>query len=141
MKDGIEMDGGSTGGVQVNKRGLADHYGVGVRTLENWMSWKIIHGRMVSGELIYETRECDRRLFDFSSKTNENQKGIKPMKTQNENTAFGDKTTLAGRYGVSKRTINEWMRAGLLIYIKVRHVVRFDLLACDESLKKYSMLN
>lgn len=62
------------------------------------------------------------------------------MNTENTETRFATKIALAKRYGVCKRTIDEWMRAGLLVYIKVRRVVRFDVLSCDENLKKHGMV-
>lgn len=53
---------------------------------------------------------------------------------------FGGKACLAGRYSVSPRTIQNWMQAGLLVYFKVKRVVRFDIRACDESLRQYGFL-
>jgi len=41
---------------------------------------------------------------------------------------------LAQRYGVGLRTITLWKASGLLVYIQIRRVVRFDAAACDKSL-------
>jgi hypothetical protein len=54
---------------------------------------------------------------------------INPMKK------FTNKAGIASHYGVSPRTINEWMRVGLLVFIRVKRVVRFDIEASDELLK------
>ena len=54
---------------------------------------------------------------------------------------FADKTTLAERYGVSPRTITNWMSAGLLAFFKVRRVVRFDVAACDAALRQHGFTN
>jgi hypothetical protein len=48
---------------------------------------------------------------------------------------FANKAGLADHFGVCIRTINEWMRLGLLSYFRVKRVVRFDVAACEESLK------
>ena len=62
-----------------------------------------------------------------------------------ENTApdrrFADKQTLAERYGVSPRTITNWMSDGLLAFFKVRRVVRFDVAACDAALRQHGFTN
>jgi hypothetical protein len=54
---------------------------------------------------------------------------------------FADKRTLAERYGVSPRTITNWMRAGLLAFFKIRRVVRFDVVACDAALRQHGFTN
>jgi len=54
---------------------------------------------------------------------------------------FADKKTLAQRYAVSERTITNWMNAGLLVFIKIRRVVRFDIPACDDALRQHGFTN
>ena len=54
---------------------------------------------------------------------------------------FADKTTLAERYGVSPRTITNWMSAGLLAFYKIKRVVRFDVAACDAALRQHGFTN
>ena len=54
---------------------------------------------------------------------------------------FADKTTLAERYGVSPRTITNWMSAGLLAFFKIKRVVRFDVAACDAALRQHGFTN
>ena len=54
---------------------------------------------------------------------------------------FADKKTLAERYGVSQRTITNWMNAGFLVFIKIRRVVRFDIPACDTTLRQQGLAN
>jgi hypothetical protein len=61
-------------------------------------------------------------------------------KTQTDR-RFADKKTLAQRYSVSQRTITNWMSAGLLAFIKIRRVVRFDIPACDAALRQHGFIN
>lgn len=61
-------------------------------------------------------------------------------KTQTDR-LFADKKMLAERYGVSPRTITNWMNAGLLVFIKIRRVVRFDIPACDAALRQQGLTN
>lgn len=60
---------------------------------------------------------------------------------ENNISKFAKKSDLAKRYSVGERTIDNWMQAGLLVYIRVRHVVRFDTEACDKSLLAYGLLS
>lgn len=52
----------------VNKRDLAGHYGVGVRTIENWVAWQIISGRLISHRMTFDPTDCDHRLFEHTKK-------------------------------------------------------------------------
>jgi hypothetical protein len=54
---------------------------------------------------------------------------------------FADAKALAERYGVSVRTIARWMSAGLLVGIKIRRVVRFDIPACDVALRQHGIVS
>jgi hypothetical protein len=54
---------------------------------------------------------------------------------------FADKRTLAERYGVSSRTISNWMSTGLLAFFKVKRVLRFDVAACDAALRHHGYIN
>jgi hypothetical protein len=49
---------------------------------------------------------------------------------------FTDKAGIAAHYGVCRRTINAWMRLGLLVFFKIKRVLRFDIAACDECLRR-----
>ncbi|MCX6922386.1 MAG: hypothetical protein NT154_04100 [Verrucomicrobia bacterium] len=57
------------------------------------------------------------------------------------NSKYAKKSWMAKRYDVSVRTIETWMRAGLLVFIRVRRVVRFDVQACDKSLLECGYLS
>ena len=48
---------------------------------------------------------------------------------------------MARRYGVCDRTIEKWMKAGILIFLKVKRVVRFHVEGCDEALRKRGFLS
>ena len=47
---------------------------------------------------------------------------------------FLKKSQMAERYNVCERTIDTWTSQGLLVYFKVRNVLRFDAEASDASL-------
>lgn len=48
-----------------------------------------------------------------------------------------NKRDIAIRYGVSERTIQEWMAKGLIPYHKIGYMVRFDPQACDRALAQF----
>jgi hypothetical protein len=48
---------------ETNKAGLGRRYGVGVRTIENWLYRRIITGRMAGGEIVFDVADCDMRLL------------------------------------------------------------------------------
>lgn len=54
---------------------------------------------------------------------------------------FVTKETLARRYGVCERTIEKWMKAGILIFLKVNRVVRFHVEGCDKALRERGFLS
>jgi hypothetical protein len=54
---------------------------------------------------------------------------------------FVTKEALAQRYGVCDRTIDKWMKARILIFLKIKRVVRFHVEACDEALRNRGFLN
>jgi hypothetical protein len=56
------------------------------------------------------------------------------METVKLDKKYATKVGLARHYGVCPRTINGWMRLGLLVFFRIKRVVRFDIAACDASL-------
>ena len=48
-----------------------------------------------------------------------------------------NKPTIALRYGVSERTIQEWMEKGMIPYYKLGYMVRFDPDECDSALGRF----
>jgi hypothetical protein len=52
---------------EANKFGLAARYQVGVRTIENWLSWGILPGRMEHHKIVVDVAECDRRLMEYKN--------------------------------------------------------------------------
>jgi phage terminase Nu1 subunit (DNA packaging protein) len=115
-----------------DKRGLAARYMVGVRTIEKWQAAGIIDGERKGLRNYYDVAQCDGRLWKFRNQRNVMEK-IEQPKTDR---LFADKKNLAQRYDVSPRTISNWMNAGLLAYIKIRNIVRFDIPACDAALRQ-----
>ena len=59
-----------TASVTADKRGLAERYMVGVRTIEEWHGTGIIHGTRHGKRIFVDVGDCDSRLKQFS-----NQKG------------------------------------------------------------------
>lgn len=51
------------------------------------------------------------------------------------------KIALAKRYGVCESTIEKWMAARILVFLKVRRVVRFHVAACDQALRERGFLS
>jgi hypothetical protein len=50
------------------------------------------------------------------------------------------KPELAPRYHVVPRTIDHWMKAGIIPYLKIgRKLVRFDPIECDRALEKFKV--
>jgi hypothetical protein len=55
-------------------------------------------------------------------------------RNQKMNKLFLSKKEIASRYGVTTRTIQEWMKTDRLVFFKAGGIIRFDALACDERL-------
>jgi hypothetical protein len=127
-----ELDASQT---TMDKRALAARYQVGVHTIERWQASGIIDGERKGLRNYYDVAECDGRLWKFRNKRNDMEKVEQPKMDQR----FADKKTLAERYCVSRRTISDWMNKGLLVYFKVRNVVRFDIPACDAALRQLEL--
>ena len=51
--------------VTADKRGLAERYMVGVRTIEEWHGTGIIHGTRQGKRIYFDVAECDRHLLQF----------------------------------------------------------------------------
>ncbi len=62
--------------------------------------------------------------------------------TENAGSAkpFATRKMMAKRYEVCPRTITNWMALGLLVFFKIRNVVRFDVLASDALLKEHGLV-
>jgi excisionase family DNA binding protein len=48
-----------------------------------------------------------------------------------------NKREIARRYGVSERTIQEWMERGMIPFYKPGYMVRFDPIECDSALVRF----
>jgi len=46
------------------------------------------------------------------------------------------KIEVAHRYQVSVRTVDNWIAAGKIPYIRINRIIRFSPTACDEALKQ-----
>jgi hypothetical protein len=53
--------------VTTDKRGLAERYMVGVRTIEEWHGTGIIHGTRDGKRIFFDIGDCDRRLLQFGN--------------------------------------------------------------------------
>ncbi len=52
---------------------------------------------------------------------------------------FLTKSGLATKCSVSRRTVNTWMRDGIIPYLRIKNVVRFDPVAVEEALKHFQV--
>jgi hypothetical protein len=50
-----------------------------------------------------------------------------------------NKRTIACRYGVSPRTIQDWMEKKMIPYFKPGYIVRFDPVECDQAIAKFKV--
>ena len=48
-----------------------------------------------------------------------------------------NKSEIAARYAVSRRSVEGWMKRGVLPYWRVGNVVRFDPEECDQALRRF----
>jgi hypothetical protein len=53
---------------------------------------------------------------------------------------WANKVKTAEHYSVSPRTIQTWQAVGLLVFFKIKRVVRYDLVASDALLKEHGMI-
>lgn len=61
-------------------------------------------------------------------------------KTSDAGPKWATKKKLAKHYGVCPRTIGNWLQLDLLVFFKIGRVLRFDIAACDASLKQYGLI-
>jgi hypothetical protein len=50
-----------------------------------------------------------------------------------------NKKVIAERYGVTTRTIQEWMVKQIIPYYKPGYIVRFDPVECDNALDRFKI--
>ncbi len=67
MRTSFEKTEGESPRVTADKRGLAERYMVGVRTIEEWHGTGIIHGTRDGKRIFFDIDDCDRRLKQFSN--------------------------------------------------------------------------
>ena len=58
----------------LDKHGLAARYRVGIRTVENWLAFEIIRGRLECGKVIFDASDCDSRIVCYSQNTQQQRK-------------------------------------------------------------------
>jgi len=127
---------GENPGLEATKSGLTRRYLVGKRAIEGWASEGIIVGRRQGKRQLFDLAECDRRLFAHTRQP------LPQFENAGElvQAGYGTKRELAARYGVTVRSITAWMRKGLLLFFRVKRVVRFHLASCDASLRQHQYL-
>lgn len=143
---GMKTDATATDGngerEQANKFGASAYFGVGVRTIENWLRSGVIVGRMEGGEIVLNLADCEVRLVQHTDSHLEGRtSNLKTLKQLMQ--AIADEPEvkrymtikeLAEYFGVCPREIAEWKAAGLLPFIQVKRVVRFQVAACEKFL-------
>jgi excisionase family DNA binding protein len=53
--------------------------------------------------------------------------------------AFTNKAGIAERYGVSPRTVDNWIQQRRIPYIKCARLVRFNVAKCDAALSRFEV--
>lgn len=127
---------------QLDKRVLTKRYGTSDRTIENWLTKHLIVGGRKGRALQFEPLDCDRRLFAHTATQAPSpiREGPFMQSINSEDKIFATMAYLAQRYDVDIRTIKTWKKMGLLTYFQVRRVLRFDVAACDASLRQHGFL-
>jgi excisionase family DNA binding protein len=52
---------------------------------------------------------------------------------------FTNKAGIASRYGVSHRTVDNWVRQRRIPYLKCGRLVRFNIARCDAALGRFEV--
>ena len=65
MTDLLDNSEPGTTRATADKRGLAERYMVGVRTIEEWHGSGIIRGMRQGKRIFFDVGDCDRRLLQF----------------------------------------------------------------------------
>jgi hypothetical protein len=138
---------GNSDHAETNKLGASAHFGVGVRTIENWLKQGIVVGRMEHGEIVLDLADSEIRLMQYTdSHLGGRRSNLKTLKQLMQ--AIADETKvkrymtikeLADYFSVCPKEIGEWKRAGLLVFIQVKRVVRFQVAACEQFLLENPM--
>ena len=50
-----------------------------------------------------------------------------------------NKKEVAAHFGIGLRTVTDWMRRRLIPFVKVGHVVRFNLSDCETAIRNYQV--
>jgi hypothetical protein len=59
---------------------------------------------------------------------------------QDQTTArWVDKSGIAAHHKIGVRTVTTWMKQGILPYVKIRNIVRFNVADCEQALRKYEV--
>jgi hypothetical protein len=53
----------TVGKTAIGKSELADRHAVSLRTIEEWMAWKLITGTVAGKKIQFDPEDCDRRLM------------------------------------------------------------------------------
>lgn len=61
------------------------------------------------------------------------------MDTDDSEPILVSKPQIARRYGVSIRTIQQWMEKDIIPFLKIGYMVRFDVRNCDAAIQKYAI--
>lgn len=123
------------------KSAVAEHFLTCVRTIEEWHAKGLIVGIRKGRAMCFDLSDCESRLAQLGSAASHRQPiTASPQQLVKQTGPSKEYLTTAGlalRYNVSTRTIKKWKRMGLLSFIQVRRVLRFDAQECDASLRKY----
>jgi hypothetical protein len=124
-----------------DKSAVAEHFLTCERTIEDWHAKGLIVGNRRGRAVCFDLSDCESRLAQLVSDASHHQPiTASPQELVTQTGLLKEFATTAGlalRYKVSTRTVKNWKRMGLLSFIQVRRVLRFDVQECDASLHKY----
>lgn len=68
------------------------------------------------------------------------QNASEKMLNSDRKSPWATKLQSAGHFGVCRRTIDAWLARGVLVYLKVRNVVRIHIPRSEERLAEYRLI-
>jgi len=118
---------------------LAEHFLIGTRTAEKWRKMGLLVGVRRGRAIHYNLAECERVLLNRTVMEHGCKRPrISPLDLGAQpqmGAAYATTEMLAHRYCVNEKTIDNWKRSGLLTYVQIGRVVRYNSCACDSSLR------
>lgn len=129
------------------KQEIALHFQIGVRTVTKLMSRRILPYSKLRNLVRFDVAECERAFEFFKTctmgKHGETETQRKMAAGDAQLKRWSTKRQIADHIRLSERTVTTLMRQRELPYVKLGHLVRFDMAECDrviEATKTRSIL-